>query len=148
MNTVRTQSIKPHRCRHLNRRDGVRDRLSILTLTIFNHRRRTRQRHTASEHWVDRSMAHCARAIYSARLALFIHGITSAKRTHEVRPAVLVRECSTQLVMYSLDTYVRYFTYYINFQVSERLRKGPGFSGNYLIDYTIGFIIHYTISTS
>ena len=38
---------------------------------------------------------------YSARLALhvhvFIHGITSAKRTCEVRPAVLVRESSTQL---------------------------------------------------
>ena len=29
--------------------------------------------------------------MYSARLVLFIHGITSAKRTHEVRPVALVR---------------------------------------------------------
>ena len=32
-----------------------------------------------------------------ARLALFIHGIMSAKRTCEVQPAILVRESSTQL---------------------------------------------------
>ena len=37
---------------------------------------------------------------------------------------------------------------YIDFQVSERLHGGPEFSGNYLIDYTIGFIIYYTIITS
>ena len=49
-------------------------------------------------------MAHSVRAIYSARLALFIHGITSATRTHEVRPAVLVRESSSQLIMHSLNT--------------------------------------------
>ena len=48
--------------------------------------------------------------IYSARLALFIHGIMSAKRTREVRPAVLVRESSTQLLIYSLDTGVRHST--------------------------------------
>ena len=41
-----------------------------------------------------------------------------------------------------------------NYQVSERLHGygGPEFSHNYLIDYlrnyTIGFIIHYTIITS
>ena len=28
-----------------------------------------------------------------------------------------------------------------NFQVSERLHGGPTFSGNYLMDYVIGFII-------
>ena len=44
---------------------------------------------TASEHQVSRGMAHSVRAIYSTRLALFIHGITSAKRTREVRPAVV-----------------------------------------------------------
>ena len=44
---------------------------------------------TASERQVSRGMAHSVRAIYSTRLALFIHGITSAKRTREVRPAVL-----------------------------------------------------------
>ena len=66
-----------------------------------NHRRRTRRRHTASEHRVGRGMAHSVRAIYSARLvslatpfnlwrarlsarlALFIHGITSAKRMRD-----------------------------------------------------------------
>ena len=51
-------------------------------------------------------MAHSVRAIYSARLALFIHRIMSATRTYEVWPAVLVRESSTQLVMYSLNTCV------------------------------------------
>ena len=56
---------------------------------------------TASEHQVSRGMAHSVRAIYSTRLALFIHGITSAKRTREVRPAVLRRESSAQLIMYS-----------------------------------------------
>ena len=80
---------------------------------------------------------------YSTRLALFIHGITSAKRTREVRPAVLVRESSTQLVNMHKILYI-----YINFQVSERLHGGPEFSLYYLIDYTIGFIIHYTIITS
>ena len=70
---------------------------------------------TASEHQVSRSMAHSVRAIhvYSTRLALSIHGITSAKRTLEVRPAVLRRESSAQLIMYSLDTCVRYSTYNI-----------------------------------
>ena len=66
---------------------------------------------TASEHQVSRGIAHSVRATYSIRLALFIHGITSAKRTREVRPAVLRRESSTQLIMYSLDTCVRYSTY-------------------------------------
>ena len=52
---------------------------------------------------------------------------------------VLVRESSTQLVMYSLDTCIRYSTYnnmyYTNFQVSERHPdRGPEFSG---IDYII-----------
>ena len=86
---VRTLS-KPHQCW---RRDRVWDRLSTLTPTISYHRRR----YTASEHRVGRGMAHSVRAMYSARLALFINGITSAKRTREVRPAVLVRESSTQL---------------------------------------------------
>jgi hypothetical protein len=40
----------------------------------------------------------------------------------EVRPALLVRESSTQLIMYSLDICVRYSTYFsTDFQVSERL---------------------------
>ena len=68
---------------------------------------------TASEHQVSCGMAHSVRAIYSTRLALFIHGITSAKRTREVRPAVLRRGSSAQLIMYSLDTCVRYSTYNI-----------------------------------
>ena len=87
-------------------------------------------------------MAHSVHAIYmySARLALFIHRIMSAKRTHEVQLAVFVRESSTQLVMYSLDTCVRYSTYNTNFQVSERLHEGSEFSHNYVIDYTIGYI--------
>ena len=92
---------------------------------------------TASEHQVGRGMAHSVRAIYSTRLALFIRGITSAKRTREVRPAVLRRESSTHPVMYSRDSYMRQilYIYYTDFQVSERLHGGPEFSGNYLIDY-------------
>ena len=58
--------------------------------------------------------------IYSTRLALFIHGITSAKGTHELRLAVLVGESSTQLIIYSLDTGIRYSIYiFANFQASE-----------------------------
>ena len=53
--------------------------------------------HTAPEHQVGHGMAHSLRAIYSARLALYIHGITSAKKTREVQPAVLVRESSTHV---------------------------------------------------
>ena len=46
------------------------------------------------------------RAINSARLALFIHRITSAKRMREVRPALLVRESSTQLLMlFEIETH-------------------------------------------
>ena len=37
--------------------------------------------------------------------------------------------------------YMRQILYiYTDFQASERLHGGPTFSGNYLIDYTIGFI--------
>ena len=71
---------------------------------------------TASEHQVSCGMAHSVRAIYSTRLALFIHGITSATRTCEVWPAILIRESSTQLVMYLLDTHVRYSTYLLIFK--------------------------------
>ena len=35
---------------------------------------------------------HGSDTVYSARLALFIHGTTLAKRTRKFRPAVLVRE--------------------------------------------------------
>ena len=35
--------------------------------------------------------------------------------------------------------YIHVFT---DFQVSERLHGGPEFSGNYLIDYTIGYTIN------
>ena len=82
-------------------------------LTIFNHRRQTRSIATASEHQIGRDIAYSVCAIYSARLALFIHGITSAKKTREIRLVVLVRESSTQFVMYLLDTCVRYSTYII-----------------------------------
>ena len=83
----------------------------------------------ASEHRIGRGMPHSLRAIYSARLALFVHGIMSAKRMHEVRPVVLVRESSTQLVMYSLDTCVRYSTYIPIF----KSQKGSMEALNFLI---------------
>ena len=83
---------------------------------------------TASEHQVSRGMAHSVRAIYSTRLALFIHGIMSAKKTCEVQPAVLSRESSAQLIMYSLDTCVRYSTYLPIF----RSQKGSTEALNFL----------------
>ena len=52
--------------------------------------------------------ARLVRAIYSAGLSIYIHRITSAKKTCEVRPSLLVREDNTLLVRYSLDTRARY----------------------------------------
>ena len=51
----------------------------------------------ASELQVGRGMVRSVRAIYSTRLALFIHGITSAKKTRDIRPAIFVGESSPQL---------------------------------------------------
>ena len=67
---------------------------------------------TASEHHVGHGMARSVHVIhvYSTRLALFI---MAAKRKREVRSAVPVRESSIQLVIYSLDTCIRYSTYNI-----------------------------------
>ena len=84
----------------------------------FNHRRRTRQHHTASECQVSCGMARSVRTMYSTRLALFIHGIMSAKRTRELRPVVFVGESSARLLMYSLDIQAS-DTHVL--QVSERL---------------------------
>ena len=83
------------------------------------------------------------RAIYSTGLSIYIHGITSAKRTCEVRPSLLVREGNMLFVRYSLDTRARYSTYSLNFesQKGSHVHRDPEFSHNYLIDYTIGFII-------
>ena len=82
---------------------------------------------TASEHQVNRGMAHSVRAIYSTRLALFIYGSTSAKKTREVQPAVLRRESSAQLIMYSLDTCVRYSTYTPIFKSQKGSTKALSF---------------------
>ena len=124
----------------------------------FNRTRWTRQCCIASERQVGCGIACSVAQGYP--VALFIHWITLAKRMREVWPAVLVGESTctctyiSQLLMYSLDTCtctgIRYSIYTVltDFQVSERLHWGPEFSHNYLIDYTIGFIIHYTIITS
>ena len=65
----------------------------------------------------------------------------SVKRTREVQPSLLVREGNTLLVRYSLDTHERYSTYSLNSNSHKVSIVGPTFSHNYLIDYTIGFII-------
>ena len=94
---MHTQST--HRYQRLNRRDGVWDRLSISTLTIFNHRRQT------YSFWILgclRHGMHTACMLYIWHKASFIY--QQAKRTLEVRPVVLCRENSTQLVIYLLDT--------------------------------------------
>ena len=68
--------------------------------------------------------------IYSAGLSIYyIHRITSAKRTCEVRPSLLVREGNTLLVRYSLDTRARYSTYSLNFES----QKGSIEALNFLI---------------
>ena len=64
----------------------------------------------------------------------------------EVRSAILVRENNTQLQRYSPDT--RKLLYILlDFQVTERLHRGPEFSHNYLIDFIVDFIIDYNIIT-
>ena len=60
--------------------------------------------------------ARLVRAIYSAGLSIYIHGITSAQRTCEVWPSLLVREGNTLLVRYSLNTCAGYSTYSLNFE--------------------------------
>ena len=98
---------KPHGCQHLNHRDGVWDRLLTSIVTSFN------ALITGDE--LDSALNFRSLVAWHACVMLFIHGITSAKRTHEVRPAVLIRESSTQLLIYSLDTCVRYSTYLLIF---------------------------------
>ena len=70
----------------------------------------------SSECQVGHGMARSASAIiHSARLALFF---ISAKRMHEVWPAVLVRESNTNV----FAGYKRQILYiFTNFQASERL---------------------------
>jgi hypothetical protein len=66
---------------------------------MLQPQRRTRQRNTCSFRTLDQSVvARCAMmhaiVLYSARLALFIHGITYAKKIREVWPAIFVKESS------------------------------------------------------
>ena len=76
------------------------------------------------------------RAIYSAGLCIYIDGNTSAKRTREVRPSLLVREGNTLLIIFT--GYTRKILYiFTEFQVSERLHRGPEFLNDYLIGYII-----------
>ena len=73
---------------------------TISTMTSFNYRRRIRQCRTASEHWVVRGMACSVCATFSTRLALFIDGITSVKKTCELGLAGgTYWRSSTQLVI-------------------------------------------------
>jgi hypothetical protein len=75
------------------------------------------------------------RAIYySAGLSIYVHGISSDKRTREVRPLLLVREGNALLVRYLLDTRVRYFTYSLNFKSQKGSIESLNFLHNYLID--------------
>ena len=60
-------------------------------------------------------------AIYSAGLSMSMGLATSAKGTREVRPSLLVRESSMQLIMHSLDRYILYIL--TDFQESERLHR-------------------------
>ena len=61
--------------------------------------------------------------------------------SQEVRPATLVRESSTWLVRYSLDTYVRYSTYLAIFKSQNGSIEALNFLVNYLIDYLRDYLI-------
>ena len=137
VNIMRAQSISCiHGYRHLKQRWSLKLTLDLDSDTFwyFNHRRWTLQHSTASKLQIARGMV-CSMhdAIYSTRIALVIYRIMSAKRICEVRPVVLIRESSTQLLIYSLDTCVRHSTYLPIFNS----QKGPEFLGNYFIDYVI-----------
>ena len=97
---------KPHRYRRLNQ---VWDWLSTSIVTNFDASITGDELYSAIQLPSVRLVAawHVACVLYYST-RLFIHGITSAKRTRVVRPAVLDGESSTQLLMYSG---VRYSTY-------------------------------------
>ena len=94
----------------------------LLTSTVTRFDTSITGHSTASKLQIARGMVSCMHdAIHSTRLAFVIYGITSARRMCEVRPVVLIRESSTQLLIYSLDIYMRQTLYILtNFQVSER----------------------------
>ena len=62
-----------------------------------------------------------------------------------VQPAVLLKESNRQLLQYIILC-VSYSTFSTNFHISEMFSRGPGFYYNYLINYTISFIIVTTES--
>jgi hypothetical protein len=137
-NTASTQST---RCQHLDCRDVVWDRLSTSIVTSFDasitEMNLTAQYNLRINFWIRSvvGMHDACVLLYSARLILFIHGITYANRMHEVRLAILVRESNTRLTryMYLLGTCIRYSTYLCtDFHVSERLHRSPEVSHNCL----------------
>ena len=112
----------------------------------FNQRRQTRQRSIASEFQIGHCMAHnmhdvcyimCTVSSYWGCGQVFHNNYSSfiyprdyvSQKTREIRPAVLLRESSTQLIMYSLDTCVGYSTYIIivltNFKSGLRCKTTP-----------------------
>ena len=93
-------------------------------------------------------MAHSVRAMYSARLALLSMGLHQPRERVKFGQRYLSEKVALSLIVFAGYMRQILYIYYIDFQVSERLYGGPAFSGNYLINYTIGFIIHYTIIIS
>ena len=89
---------------------------------------------------------HSVHAICSARVALSM-GLHQPRECVKFGLRYLSEKVALSLIAFA--GYMRQILYmYTDFQFSEWLHGGPAFSGNYLIDYTIGFIIHYTIITS
>ena len=90
----------------LNYRDEVQDQLTCFDASIT-----ARQCSTVSELQIARGMAHRMNdVIYYSILILSTCRIMSAKRICEVWPVVLVRENSTQLLIYLLDICIRQFS--------------------------------------
>ena len=86
---VHNMVYKPHRCRHLNHRDGVWDRLLTSTVTSFDASIIEDELDSVVQLQNVRSIVvWCVLYIAQGYIALFVNWITSAKRTREVRPAV------------------------------------------------------------
>ena len=106
-----SQSYQSHGCRRLNHRDGVWGQLTSFDASITGDELDSAVKLPNIRSLMAWHRRRMHDAIYSARLALFIHGIMSAKRMRKVWTVVLVRESSTQLLIYLLDKCVRYSTY-------------------------------------
>ncbi len=93
---------RPHRCRRLNRRWCLKPTLDPDSdkFRYFSH---------------------------DSALAVQLRSIVTGHVTSKVWPTVLIRENSTQLIMYSLDTCIRYSIYSLIFESQKDSIEAPNF---------------------